>query len=79
MLLAIREAIDEAEGRSVDLDGLARRLHVDRDAVHAALVHAIDRGWITGVEVAALPEGCGSTGCAPVPSLPACKRCPLAN
>jgi hypothetical protein len=79
MLLALREAIEGCEGRSVDLDRLAHRLHADRDAVHAALVHAIDRGWITGVEVAALPAGCGTAGCTPKPSLPACRRCPLAG
>lgn len=79
MLLALRDAVAEADGASLDLDGLARRLGADRDAVHAALVHAIDRGWLTGVEVAALPVGCGSTGCTPEPTRAICRRCPLAR
>lgn len=78
MLLALREALQSAEGADVDLDALARRLDADRDAVRAAVEHGIAQGWLEGVELASLPAGCGSVSCAPVASSPACKRCPLA-
>lgn len=79
MLLALRDAIIEADGASLDLDDLARRFDADRAVVHAALVHAIDRGWLPGVELAALPAGCGTAGCTPEPTQSACRRCPLAS
>jgi hypothetical protein len=78
MLLAVRDAIVEADGASLDLDALARRVGADRDVVRTALVHAIERGWLPGIEVASLPTGCGSTGCRPEPTRAACQRCPLA-
>ncbi|MFU8840779.1 MAG: hypothetical protein ACNA8R_08640 [Nitriliruptoraceae bacterium] len=79
MLLALRDAIAEAGGASLDLDALARRVGADRDVVRTALVHAIDRGWLTGIEVASLPAGCGSAGCRPEPASAACRHCPLAR
>lgn len=79
MLLALRDAIAEAEGASLDLDALARELDTDPAAVRAALVHAIECGWLPGVELASLPAGCGSTGCLPDPARTACQRCPLAR
>jgi hypothetical protein len=79
MLLTLRDAIAEADGTSIDLDALARRVGADRDVVRTALVHAIDRGWLTGVEVASLPAGCGSSGCQPEPTRAACRHCPLAR
>lgn len=78
MLLALREALQSAEGAGVDLDALARRLDADRDAVRAAIEHGIAQGWLEGVELAPLSAGCGSVSCAPVASSHACKRCPLA-
>ena len=78
MLLALRTAIDQADGMSLDLDELARRLGADRAAVRSALVHGIERGWFPGVEVAALPAACGTAACTPQPSRAACRRCPLA-
>jgi hypothetical protein len=79
MLLALREAVAEANGASVDLDRLARRVDADPSVVHAALVHAVERGWLTGIEVASLPAGCGTSGCTPEPTRAACRRCPLAR
>ncbi|TVR23487.1 MAG: hypothetical protein EA387_06980 [Nitriliruptor sp.] len=79
MLLALREAVAEAEGASLDLGALARRVDADREVVHAALLHAVERGWLTGVEVACLPVGCGTSGCTPEPARAACRRCPLAR
>ncbi len=79
MLLALRAAVAEADGASLDLDGLARRVGADRAVVHAALVHAVARGWLTDIEVASLPAGCGTSGCTPEPTRAACRRCPLAR
>ena len=79
MLLALREAVAAADGASLDLDGLARLVDADPGVVRAALVHAVERGWLTGVEVASLPVGCGTAGCRPEPSRAACRRCPLAR
>ncbi len=79
MLLALREAVAAAEGGGLDLDVLARQLDADRGAVRAAIDHGIARGWLTDVEVAALPSGCGTAGCAPAPTNPSCRRCPLAR
>jgi hypothetical protein len=77
MLLALRDAIAAADGASLDLDALARRFDTDRDVVRSALIHAIDRGWLAGTTLAGPPAGCGSGGCRPVASRPACRRCPL--
>ena len=79
MLLALRTAIDQANGTSLDLDDLARQLGADRAAVRSALVHGIERGWFPDVEVAALPAACGTAGCTPQPNRTACRRCPLAG
>ncbi len=79
MLLALREAIETAEGASLDLDVLARQLETDRAAVRAAVEHGIAQGWLQGVEFSALPAACGSSGCAPEPTSAACRRCPLAR
>ena len=77
MLLALRTAIAEAGGASLDLDDLARRLGTDRAVVLAAVRHGQQRGFLPDVEVASLPVGCGTSGCTPMPSRPACRRCPL--
>jgi hypothetical protein len=79
VLLALREAIAAADGASLDLDALARRLDTDREVVRSALAHAIDRGWLVGAALGALPAGCGTSGCRPDASRPACRRCPLAG
>ncbi|MFP4634258.1 MAG: FeoC-like transcriptional regulator [Nitriliruptoraceae bacterium] len=79
MLLAVRDAIEAAEGASLDLDALAQQLETDREAVRAALQHGIARGWFADLEVASLPASCGAAGCAPVPTSPSCRRCPLAR
>lgn len=79
MLLAVRDALARADGVGIDLDALARQLDVDRAALRAAVQHGIAQGWLPDVELVALPAGCGSTGCAPVSSSPACRRCPLAG
>ncbi len=79
MFLALRAAIEAAEGANMDLDALARQLDADRAVVRAALQHGVAQGWFPGVEFAVLPEGCGSTGCAPEPSSVTCRRCPLAR
>jgi hypothetical protein len=77
--MALRDAIAEAGGANLDLDGLAHRLDTEREVVLAALRHGLERGWLTGVELAGLSAGCGATGCTPTPSRPACRRCPLAG
>lgn len=79
MLLALRAAIAETDGTAVDVDALSRRVGADREVVLAALRHGRDRGWLPDVEVVSLPAGCGTTGCRPVASRPACRRCPLAR
>ena len=79
MLLALRNAIVEADGRSLDVAELARRLDTDRGVVLAALRHGRERGWLTDFELGVLPAGCGTTGCSPSSSRSACRRCPLAG
>lgn len=79
MLLALRNALLDAGGANLDLGSLAREIDADPEVVRATLVHAIERGWITGAEVVGLPAGCGSSGCRPDPVQVACRRCPLAR
>ncbi len=79
MLIALRNAIAEADGKSLDVDGLARQLDTDRDVVLAALRHGLERGWLTGMELGALPAGCGTSRCACALSSSRCRRCPLAS
>jgi hypothetical protein len=79
VLLALREAITAADGASLDLDALARQLDTDREVVRTTLAHAIDRGWLPGIVLGALPTGCGTSGCRPDVTRPACRRCPLAG
>ena len=78
MLIALRNAIAEADGKSLDVDGLAHRLDTDRDVVLAALRHGLERRWLTDLEIGELPAGCGTAGCAALLPRPACRRCPLA-
>ena len=90
MLLALRDALAAADGGTVRLADLARQVDAEPAVVRAALTHAVARGWLPAVRV--LPDlppapagggarvmGCGAAGCAPAPTDPHCRRCPLAG
>lgn len=79
MLLALRNAIVEADGRSLDVAELARRLDTDRGVVLAALRHGLERGWLTGLELSALPSGCETSRCVSALARSSCRRCPFAG
>jgi hypothetical protein len=78
MLLALRDALEAADGGPLRLTALARDLDADPAVVRAVLVHATARGWLPAAEVTAEADGCGPAACRPVASNAACRRCPLA-
>jgi hypothetical protein len=90
VLLAIRDALAAGDGGAVRLDDLARQVDAEPGVVRAALIHAVARGWIPDVRVSsdapaaavggdASVMACGSSSCAPAPTNPHCRRCPLAG
>jgi|AntRauTorcE11898_2_1112593.scaffolds.fasta_scaffold145019_2 hypothetical protein len=79
MLLALRDALDAAEGGAVRLADLARTLEADPAVVRSVLTHAVGQGWLPNVEVIGGEDACGPHRCQPVAADPVCRRCPLGS
>lgn len=79
MLLALRDALDAADGSTIRLSLLARELDADPEVVRQVMTHAVARGWLPDVELS-VDDGaddCGLMACRPEPTSAACRRCPM--
>lgn len=79
MLLALRDALNAADGGTVRLTALARQLDADPEVVRQVVAHAVARGWLPRVELSVDADDCGLMACRPEPTNAACRRCPMSG